>query len=197
MADNLAQHDSEAARREVNALQKEIGTIKKAKGDASELLAKKAEIDKRIADLTARAKELEKKRDTLAGRIGNIVDPTCHVSLTEVRLALWSLEGISAEEGWRWRRARQREADVKDDNPIKHVWHPEPNHKGNAPPGLQTEDKGVDIISHHEVLARLEAYDTDRGASRFRSKCRGIDMGWGTRRKRSGFVDRNVAGLEV
>lgn len=51
----------------------------------------------------------------------------------------------------------------KDDNPIKHVWHPEPNHKGNAPPGLQIEDKGTGIISHHEVLARLEAYDTDRG----------------------------------
>ena len=42
------------------------------------------------------------------------------------------------------------------------VWHPEPNHKGNASPGLQREDKTAGIISHHEVLARLEAFDTER-----------------------------------
>lgn len=54
-------------------------------------------------------------------------------------------------------------ADGQDDNPILGVWHPEPNHKGNSPPGLQAEDKSEGIISHHEVLARLEAYDTDRG----------------------------------
>lgn len=43
------------------------------------------------------------------------------------------------------------------------VWHPEPNHKGNTEPGLQVEDKTEGIISHHEVLARLEAFDMDRG----------------------------------
>lgn len=43
------------------------------------------------------------------------------------------------------------------------VWHPEPNHKGNSPPGLEVEDKTTGIISHHEVLARLEAFDTERG----------------------------------
>jgi seryl-tRNA synthetase len=43
------------------------------------------------------------------------------------------------------------------------VWHPEPNHKGNTEPGLQAEDKTEGIISHHEVLARLEAFDMDRG----------------------------------
>ena len=43
------------------------------------------------------------------------------------------------------------------------VWHPEPNHKGNSSPGLTHADKTVDIISHHEVMARLEAFDTDRG----------------------------------
>jgi seryl-tRNA synthetase len=58
---------------------------------------------------------------------------------------------------------RGRWAHFQDDNPIKRVWHPEPNHKGNSEPGLQLEDKTQGIISHHEVLARLEAYDTDRG----------------------------------
>jgi len=74
----------ENERRAVNALQKEIGAIKKAKGDASELLVKKAEHDKKIAELTAKAAELAKLRDSKASRIGNIVDPACHVSLTEV-----------------------------------------------------------------------------------------------------------------
>jgi seryl-tRNA synthetase len=80
----------ESERRAVNALQKEIGTIKKAKGDATELLAKKAEHDKKIVELTASAAALAKQRDAKAARIGNIVDPTCHVSLTEVSSAVTS-----------------------------------------------------------------------------------------------------------
>lgn len=83
-ADPVANYEQEGARREVNILQKEIGTIKKAKGDASELLGKKAILDKKISDLTTSTAELVKKRDKLASRIGNIVDPKCHVSLTEV-----------------------------------------------------------------------------------------------------------------
>jgi seryl-tRNA synthetase len=74
----------ENERRAVNALQKEIGAIKKAKGDASELLVKKGAHDKKIVELTAKANELVKLRDSKAGRIGNLVDPTCHVSQTEV-----------------------------------------------------------------------------------------------------------------
>ena len=65
-------------------LQKEIGTIKKAKGDATELLAKKVDLDKKISELVTRAAELEKKRDQKAALIGNIVDKDCAVSLTEV-----------------------------------------------------------------------------------------------------------------
>lgn len=74
----------ENERRAVNALQKEIGQIKKAKGDASELLKKKVEHDKKIAELTAKAAELARIRDAKASRIGNIVDEKNHVSLTEV-----------------------------------------------------------------------------------------------------------------
>ena len=65
-------------------MQKEIGTIKKAKGDAQELLAKKAELDKQIAELVGKVAELEKKRDATAKGIGNIVDERCKISLTEV-----------------------------------------------------------------------------------------------------------------
>ncbi|KIR60362.1 serine-tRNA ligase [Cryptococcus bacillisporus CA1280] len=54
----------------------------------------------------------------------------------------------------------------EDDNPVLRLWHPEPNHKGNSQL-LDESDKPEGIISHHEVLARLEAYDTDRGVKVF------------------------------
>ncbi|CAK9784255.1 serine-tRNA ligase [Cutaneotrichosporon oleaginosum] len=127
-----AQYEMEIERRAVNALQKEIGQIKKAKGDASELLKKKTEHDKKIAELTAKAAELARIRDAKASRIGNIVDAKNHVSLTE------------------------------DDNPVLDLWHPEPNHKGNSEQ-LTTADKPANILPHHEVMYRLEAFDMERG----------------------------------
>ncbi|WWC67623.1 serine-tRNA ligase [Kwoniella pini CBS 10737] len=132
-----AQFEKEQAQRNLNALQKQIGQIKKSKGDATELLSKKSELDKKIADLVIKAKELEELRDKKAGLIGNIVDERNAVSMTE------------------------------DDNPILRVYHPEPNHKGNSGTGLSIEDKSTDVLSHHEVLYRLEAYDTDRGVKVF------------------------------
>jgi seryl-tRNA synthetase len=51
----------------------------------------------------------------------------------------------------------------QDDNPVLRLWHPEPNHKGNSEE-LTVEDKQTDILPHHEVLYRLEAFDTERGA---------------------------------
>ncbi|KAK4686006.1 seryl-tRNA synthetase, partial [Tremellales sp. Uapishka_1] len=128
-----ANYEKESTQRTLNLLQKEIGQIKKAKGDASELMGKKVELDKQIKALDEKAKELVKQRDSKAGRIGNLVDPQCHNSLTE------------------------------DDNPIMHLYHPEPNHKGNSGTGLAIEDKSEGILSHHEVMQRLEAADFDRG----------------------------------
>ncbi|WVQ83992.1 serine-tRNA ligase [Cryptococcus sp. DSM 104549] len=132
-----ANFDKECAQRELNSLQKEIGQIKKAKGDASELLDKKSSLDKTIAEMIVRVAQLTKQRDLKIGMIGNIVDNDSAISMSE------------------------------DDNPIMRVWHPEPNHKGNNPPGLQSSDKTSGILSHHEVLARLEAFDTDRGVKVF------------------------------
>jgi seryl-tRNA synthetase len=80
----LVTYEKEGIQRELNLLQKEIGTIKKAKGDASAQLAKKAELDKTIAEMVGMVAELGKKRDERAGMIGNIVDKDCKVSLTEV-----------------------------------------------------------------------------------------------------------------
>ena len=75
-------------RRDVNVLIKEIGQIKKNKGDASELLAKKAEQDKKVAEGTVKVAELQKKRDLKAMQLGNIVDKNSAVSMTEVSLRL-------------------------------------------------------------------------------------------------------------
>lgn len=96
-ADVVANFEQESARRELNILQKEIGTIKKAKGDASELLAKKAVIDKKIAELSAKAVDLAKQRDKKAGTIGNIVDKDSAISLTEVSTGAGNEVGRGAE----------------------------------------------------------------------------------------------------
>jgi seryl-tRNA synthetase len=61
----------------------------------------------------------------------------------------------------------------QDDNPVIRLYHPDgPNHKGMSlhpggvisKGGLEFEDKTEGILSHHEVLTRLEAFDTERGA---------------------------------
>lgn len=149
-----ANYEQESLRREVNILIKEIGQIKKNKGDASELLAKKVEMDKKIAEGSSKVAELQKKRDLKAMTLGNIVDKDSAISLTEVSLVTRTFYERS-----------NLQLTHQDDNPILRVWHPEPNHKGNTEPGLQLEDKTEGIISHHEVLTRLEAFDMDRGQS--------------------------------
>ena len=112
-----------------------------------------------ITELAAKAADLLKQRDTKAGLIGNIVDKDCHISETEVSASPSSLLAAMAKTP-----SPCDSSSHQDDNPIMRVWHPEPNHKGNSEPGLQLEDKTEGIISHHEVLARLEAYDPERGA---------------------------------
>lgn len=126
--------------KQINTIQKEITVKKKAKEDASELLAAKIAADKSI--ITARAEVAAKEAElrSKAGQIGNILDKDCKISSTE------------------------------DDNPIMTLWHPEgKNHKGmdlNVG-GLQAEDKTEGILSHHEVLHRLDAFDLERGKMRF------------------------------
>jgi seryl-tRNA synthetase len=152
----IVQYETEQARKEVNTVQKDIGKLRKNKEDATQLMAEKTKLDQKIADLTAKTVELAKSLDKKASTIGNIVDPACYVSATEVSSAA-PCEIPSAYN-----------ADIQDDNPRMKLWHPEPNHKGNSIE-LQLEDKTEGIISHHEVLARLEAFDTERGGLTIRT----------------------------
>ncbi|KAM0750130.1 seryl-tRNA synthetase [Meredithblackwellia eburnea MCA 4105] len=123
--------------KEVNKVQKEIGMKMKAKEDASELKAKKAELDKEVADLAVQSKEAEDAMRRKANTIGNIVHDSVPVSSTE------------------------------DDNRVERTWHPD----GLTPNGEQTKPllgQGLtmkaDILSHDEVMYRLDILEMERGA---------------------------------
>jgi hypothetical protein len=70
-------------------------------------LEKKAGLDKQIAELGAKGVELQKRLDSRAGRIGNLVDKDCYDSLTEVSFVpgfrwdsdVWACGERGGEEG--------------------------------------------------------------------------------------------------
>jgi seryl-tRNA synthetase len=131
------QFDTDALAKKINDHQKQITTLRKAKEDATSQIAEKAELDKQLVALKQQAKDKEAEMNKAAGAIGNIVDPASTISATE------------------------------DDNPTLRLYHPEgPNHKGMnmATGGLELADKTSGILSHHEVLLRIDGYDPERGA---------------------------------
>ncbi|KAG1139220.1 hypothetical protein G6F37_010014 [Rhizopus arrhizus] len=109
---------------EMNALQKEIGKKYKSKEDPSELLAKKAELQKGKEELVAKAKEQEISWKNKLNLLGNIVHDSVPISMDE------------------------------DNNEIIRTYF----HNGIEPV------KKTNILSHHEVLTRLDGYDQERGA---------------------------------
>jgi seryl-tRNA synthetase len=118
------QFDSDQKNKEMNALQKEIGKKYKAKEDPSELLAKKAELQKSKEELVAKAKDKETSWKNKLNTLGNIVHASVPTSMDE------------------------------DNNEIIRTYF----HNGVEPV------KRTDILSHHEVLTRLDGYDQERGA---------------------------------
>ncbi|KAI8059318.1 seryl-tRNA synthetase [Gongronella butleri] len=111
--------------KELNALQKEIGKKFKAKEDASELMAKKTELQKEKEQLTAQFKDEETQWKDKLSTVGNIVHESVVTSMDE------------------------------DNNAVIKTY----NHNGEEPV------KRTDILSHHEVLTRLDGYDQERGAN--------------------------------
>ncbi|WFD43744.1 serine--tRNA ligase [Malassezia psittaci] len=111
---------------EVNATQKAITNKKKNKESADDELAKKKELDAKIAQFKPKVADAERAMRTKAGMIGNLVGDKVPISLTE------------------------------DDNAVVKTWHPD------GPDGKVEKKQG--ILSHHEVMHRLELFDTERGA---------------------------------
>jgi len=68
---------------QINGVQKEIGKKKKAKENADELLAQKADLEKRKKEQEALAAEKRIELEKVAKTIGNYVDDTVPVSQTE------------------------------------------------------------------------------------------------------------------
>ncbi|KAK0728003.1 hypothetical protein B0T26DRAFT_738496 [Lasiosphaeria miniovina] len=106
----------------INEVQKQIGPKKKAKEDVTDLLKRKADLEKEKKDLLALALEKEALLKVKVKTIGNLVHASVPVSNNE------------------------------DNNTVERTWTPE---------GVAFEKKNV--LSHHEVLARLDGYDPERG----------------------------------
>ncbi|GAA6001438.1 hypothetical protein JCM10207_006667 [Rhodosporidiobolus poonsookiae] len=128
------QFETQQMQKEVNKLQKEIGMKMKAKENADELKAQKADLDKQIASLGAKAAEQEAAMRKKGNTIGNIVHESVPVSNTE------------------------------DDNAVIRTFYPKDANGESAPPvkgaGL-TMKEGV--LSHHEVMYRLDILEMERG----------------------------------
>ncbi|KAI0052369.1 serine-tRNA ligase [Auriscalpium vulgare] len=83
-----------------NALQKQIGVKKKAKEDADDLLAEKKAIDLQVEAKRKESREFEQTMRRKASTVGNIVNKTVPVSLTEddnATLRLWHPDGPNAQ----------------------------------------------------------------------------------------------------
>lgn len=144
---HVAQFQSEQKNKEINAIQKEIGKKFKAKEDASELVAKKAQLQKEKEQLLAQAKEEESIWKEKLSTVGNIVHASVPTSMDEASsLPPPRSAGIFVN---------LYSAYLQDNNEIIRTY----NHNGVEPV------KKTDILSHHEVLARLDGYDQDRGAN--------------------------------
>lgn len=81
---SIAQFQSDQKNKEINAIQKEIGKKFKAKEDASELVAKKAQLQKEKEQLQAQSKEEENVWKEKLATIGNIVHASVPASMDEV-----------------------------------------------------------------------------------------------------------------
>lgn len=88
-------------RAEIGKVQKEIGQLKKNKQDATELLAKKVELEKEAKAIAEEAVEKEKLRDRKCKSIGNYVHESVPVhdneDFNEV-VKTWAPEGVTVEK---------------------------------------------------------------------------------------------------
>ncbi|GAA5983953.1 hypothetical protein JCM10908_005989 [Rhodotorula pacifica] len=130
------QFEAQQLRKQVNALQKDLGKCMREKNseEADKLKAQKADLDKEIAALGAKAQEQEIVMRKKANTIGNIVHESVPIS------------------------------DNEDNNEVIRTFYPKDANGDSAPPvkgGALTMKEG--ILSHHEVMYRLGMLEMERG----------------------------------
>ncbi|KAI9683137.1 MAG: Cytosolic seryl-tRNA synthetase [Trizodia sp. TS-e1964] len=131
----------------INAVQKEIGAKKKAKEDASELLQKKADLEKEKKSEEESAAEKELVLQAKIKRIGNYVHASVPTSNTEVIMTHCILPAFLLSS-------------FKDDNAFIRGWSLE---TGIVDSEQAIKAEKLSCLTHHEVLARIDGYDPERG----------------------------------
>jgi seryl-tRNA synthetase len=138
-----ARFNTDEVNKQINAIGKQIAPLAKAKKldspEAAELRAKKNELEAQKVALLALVSEKEKILNQKLSLIGNIVHDSCV---------------DSKDEG---------------DNEVIRKWWPEGRSEADEQTRLKSlikDGKGVPgLYSHHEVLEKLGAYDSVRGAN--------------------------------
>ncbi|RKF62984.1 Serine--tRNA ligase, cytoplasmic [Erysiphe neolycopersici] len=120
----------------INDIQKQIGIKRKAKENADDLMKQKLEFEKEKKELLEAATNKEIFLKKKIKTIGNIVHESVPVHNDEVDLVTTVLASKYAN----------------DFNAVQRTW---------APENVKIEKR--DVLSHHEVLTRLDGYDPERG----------------------------------
>jgi seryl-tRNA synthetase len=126
--------------------------------EADKLKAQKADLDKEIAALGAKAQEQEVVMRKKANTIGNIVHESVPVSDNEVRCRAFRQAQTARADRCAPRRPQ-------DNNKVIRTFYPKDPNGDSAPPvkgGALTMKEG--ILSHHEVMYRLGMLEMERGA---------------------------------
>jgi seryl-tRNA synthetase len=116
----------------------------KAKEPADDLIAEKTQLDEEKSRIEKIAFDAREVLLATAASVGNLVGKDVPVSLTEVITFL--LHSTRLANGM-----------TQDDNVTLRTWHPDG-------PNEQVEQRN-DILPHHEVMIRLDAFDMERGPS--------------------------------
>ncbi|KAG9293010.1 hypothetical protein G9A89_016372 [Geosiphon pyriformis] len=131
-----AKFDLDEINKKINALQKDIGKKMKTKEDASQLVAEKENLGSEKDRVTVLVKEKEDTLKLKASTIGNIVHDSVPVSLDENNNEIIR-EWVSVDPV----------AEIGDEKRYNNTEHKE------------------GLLSHHEVLYRIDGYDSERGTN--------------------------------
>ncbi|RKF55165.1 Serine--tRNA ligase, cytoplasmic [Golovinomyces cichoracearum] len=118
----------------INDVQKQIGVKRKAKENADDLMKQKLEYEKQKKELLESSASKELLLKKKISTVGNLVHESVPVHKDEASSAQHYVD------------------QNQDQNSLLRTW---------APEGMRVEK--LEVLSHHEVLTRLDGYDPERG----------------------------------